>query len=544
MYFSLKLPLQAIVLLWGVYIVRSWFCLFRNYLIARKVGVPLRIIPMLVDKRIFVPLFEKLPIGSGSFTRFNWRGWEFADKYRAHKEMGDIFMMVTPGRLWVHLCNPEALSEVLRKDKDFPRPLEIFEMTKVFGDNLSTANGKSWNKHRKITSLAFNERNNELVWSESLRQSQDMGRYWGSKGSITTTADDTRTLSLHVLSAAGFGNFYKFKGQEEKSPTSAATNYKESLRIILDNCLYLFVLGTNIIKKPWMPKKVQLLNEAVISFKQYMTDVYEAEKRDMAQDKPANNNLMTQLIRASLGEDGLSESEVYGNIFVFNFAGHDTTAHTFAFTVYLLATDPKIQDWVSEELRYVLGGKPIEKWTYTDDFPKLKRTLALLYETIRLYTPVPIAKSTGKSDQTLTIEGKLLVLPANTLVIPNHIAVHTHPKFWGSDSLEYKPSRWIESSGTSHNNEILVTPRKGSFIPWSEGVRNCPGKKFSQVEFVATIAALLRNWRVEPKLRPNETMDQARRRILQLVEEDTGQVLLLQMLHPERAPLVWKHVEV
>lgn len=76
-----------------------------------------------------------------------------------------------------------------------------------------------------------------------------------------------------------------------------------------------------------------------------MTEVYETEKKALADGKPAENNLMTQLIRASLGEDGLTETEIYGNIFVFNFAGHDTTAHTIAFTVYLLATAPHVQDW-------------------------------------------------------------------------------------------------------------------------------------------------------------------------------------------------------
>ena len=133
--------------LWLAHAVYTAFRLLRNYLIARKVGMPIRIIPidpenplwMVLDKRFFIPLFEKLPFGPGNFTRFNWRGWEFADKYRAHEEMGDVFMMVTPGRLWVHLCNPEALAEVLRNEKEFPRPLEIFEMTKIFGDNLSTA---------------------------------------------------------------------------------------------------------------------------------------------------------------------------------------------------------------------------------------------------------------------------------------------------------------------------------------------------------------------------------------------------------------------
>jgi hypothetical protein len=91
---------------------------------------------MVIDS-YFIPIFAKLPFGNGNFTRFNWRGWEFKDKYRAHEEIGDIFMLVTPGRNWIYLCNPEALLEVLKNNQRFPRPLELFEMVNVFGDNLS-----------------------------------------------------------------------------------------------------------------------------------------------------------------------------------------------------------------------------------------------------------------------------------------------------------------------------------------------------------------------------------------------------------------------
>lgn len=36
-----------------------------------------------------------------------------------------------------------------------------------------------------------------------------------------------------------------------------------------------------------------------------------------------------------------------------------------------------------------------------------------------------------------------------------------------------------------------------------------------------------------------ETADASRKRVLHLIETDSAPVLLLQMLHPERAPLVW-----
>jgi len=125
------------------------------------------------------------------------------------------------------------------------------------------------------------------------------------------------------------------------------------------------------------------------------------------------------------------------------------------------------------------------------------------------------------------------------MVIPSHVAVHTHPRYWGQDGLEWRPSRWIKSRDGPHEEETMITPVKGSFIAWSEGIRNCPGKKFSQVEFVAAMATLFHGWRVDPVPEASESMEMARKRVTATVENETGQVLLLQLLHPEKAVLTW-----
>lgn len=211
--------------------------------------------------------------------------------------------------------------------------------------------------------------------------------YWCSQKSTRSIADDARTLSLHVLSSAGFGKSYPFQGYLEASPTDVATSYKESLQTILDNCILLMVLGQDFLSKSWLPKRLRKLYQATLTFKQYMTEVYEEEKKCIADRKPGDGNLMTSLIRASTGanvtidsenQGGLTESEIYGNVFVFNFAGHDTTAHTITFAVVILAANPSVQNWLSEELRYVLGDRDPEDWNYQAVFPRLKRCLAIL----------------------------------------------------------------------------------------------------------------------------------------------------------------------
>lgn len=120
------------------------------------------------------------------------------------------------------------------------------------------------------------------------------------------------------------------------------------------------------------------------------------------------------------------------------------------------------------------------------------------------------------------------------------MALHTRPQYWPEDSLTWRPSRWIvHTSDTTSKSlkdllcqETLLDPIKGTFIAWSEGIRNCPGKKFAQVEFVATTAALFRDFRADPIPRKGETLDAARKRTLEVVQDSNGE-LLLQMRQPD-----------
>jgi cytochrome P450 len=403
-----------------------------------------------------------------------------------------------------------------------------------------------------MIATCFNEQNHEVVWSESLSLARDMLAYWSRQPSVTTSAEDLRTLSLHVLSGAGFGKFYKFEGHTERSDSSLSANYKSSLQTILENIVLIMALGPSFLAKArlWLPDtwKLAKLADTCAAFQRYITDQYEEEKRATAAQERTGGpkTLMSSLVRASQAEastgnnsTGLSESEIYGNMFMLNFAGHDTTAHTFTFAIYFIAAYPDVQDWLSEEIRAVLGDNPAD-WKYAASFPRLKRCLAIMLETLRLYTVVPVSKWVGDQTVSLQVGGKTILLPPKTMFIPSYAAVQTDPKYWGPDALAWRPSRWIQGGGEP-GDEDLINIKKGTFLGWSEGARDCPGKKFSQVEFVATMAALFRDWRVDPApLHDGESREEAQKRVLDLIEHDSAPVLLLQMLHPERAPLVWR----
>ena len=66
---------------------------------------------------------------------------------------------------------------------------------------------------------------------------------------------------------------------------------------------------------------------------------------------------MSSLVRASdqAKENALTDDEIYGNTFIDNLAGHETTVHTLTYTINLLAAHPFYQDWIHEKLLSVLG---------------------------------------------------------------------------------------------------------------------------------------------------------------------------------------------
>ncbi|KAF2025334.1 hypothetical protein EK21DRAFT_15519, partial [Setomelanomma holmii] len=61
--------------------------------------------------------------------------------------------------------------------------------------------------------------------------------------------------------------------------------------------------------------------------------------------------------------------------------------------------------------------------------------------------------------------------------------------------------------------EVLSVPESAFFAPWGLGPRVCPGKKFRQVEFVAVLARILAEWRVEIVRNKGEEELEARARL-------------------------------
>ena len=190
-------------------------------------------------------------------------------------------------------------------------------------------------------------------------------------------------------SEAGFGKSCSFQKSTEAPKPGHMFNYRDSLALILENIFLILIFGPKFLTNRFLPKSWIRVGQATVDFKFHMVEMVEEEKRLIAEGKPGGGNIINSLIRASeemsksASTDesdfkGLTEDEIYGNIFVYNFAGHDTMAITLNWALYLLVAHPEIQDWVSQEINTVIQNDQSSAWTYDEVYPKLNRCLAVL----------------------------------------------------------------------------------------------------------------------------------------------------------------------
>ncbi|KAJ8071712.1 hypothetical protein OCU04_002028 [Sclerotinia nivalis] len=263
-----------------------------------------------------------------------------------------------------------------------------------------------------------------------------------------------------------------------------------------------------------------------------MENMLDEETSSLKEGKVGNGTLMTSFVRA-LGVNqkgqvnssrqttqsppkGLTIDEIFGNIFVINFAGHDTTANTLAFSMILLAAYPEVQDWVAEELKEVIKDPKDDILEYEKVFEKLNRCRAVLLETLRQFPPIMVLpKWSNDKPQIIQVEGKTIVIPSQTGVTSSVLAIQMYPKYW-KDPLRWDLSRWVTSTSNLSSQisqlyaEKVINPANSTFFSWSDGPQNCPGQKFSQVEFIAVLAILLRDHRVNIVQNDGESPEEAK----------------------------------
>lgn len=212
------------------------------------------------------------------------------------------------------------------------------------------------------------------VWTESGRPP------------VNSVDRDAARLALNIITCAGFGLSYQFRSVAGGLQGGHSMSYGASLMAVMANITLLVLVPSWVFDLPILPKSMADFRTAVSEFKRYMVDMVNSAKLEAAKGEAVHPNLLNTLVQKSetvkssnVAGEGLTDDEIYGNLFIFSFAGHETTANTLTYSIYLLAAFPKWQDWIAEEVRHVCGlEENPETPAYEDLYPKLTRCLSVM----------------------------------------------------------------------------------------------------------------------------------------------------------------------
>ncbi|GFY67870.1 cytochrome P450 4V2 [Trichonephila inaurata madagascariensis] len=101
------------------------------------------------------------------------------------------------------------------------------------------------------------------------------------------------------------------------------------------------------------------------------------------------SSLMDILLEHHLQTKDFSEEDIREELITFTLAGHDTTATSMTWMLYLIGLHPNVQSKIHEELDFVFGDD-IDRPVTMDDFKDLKYLECVYKESNRLYPSAPI----------------------------------------------------------------------------------------------------------------------------------------------------------
>jgi len=455
--------------------------------------------------------------------------WMIKNGYEDFAAAGqDAFAMVSvwPSRTIIYLADATAIKEVTSSRARFPKPVEVYKVLSVFGRNIVASEGEEWKRFRTITAPAFSERNTRLVWDETIRIMFDLfDNVWGDKPEIVVDhcVDITLPIALFVIGVAGFGRRVTWTSDLIVPPGHQMT-FKDALHVSSANMFLKLVLPNWTMN---LTERTRKLNLAINELRQYMVELVDSRRN--AETKEERYDLFSGLLDAAQGDlDGgtaITEQELIANTFIFLLAGHETTAHTLCFAFALLALYPSVQERLYQQIKVIMAdvdGMP----TY-EDMNRFTLSLAVLYETLRMFPGAPSVPKRAAEDTILTVNnvdgGKTTFpVPSGTDIQLHLPALHYNPRYW-KDPHTFRPDRFLED-----------WPRD-AFLPFSSGVRACLGRRFFETESVAVITMMMLKYRVEVKEEPEfngETFEQRFARITSSEQYLSNT--------PDRVPLVFK----
>lgn len=187
------------------------------------------------------------------------------------------------------------------------------------------------------------------------------------------------------------------------------------------------------------------------------------------------DDILSALIEAHATNHERSNDELLGQTALLLIAGHETTAHTLAWTLFLLSQHPDIQLALAEEI----DAAAIDEVPDVDAVMALPLLGRVLDESMRLLPAVPLLFF-RRSTEPFTLGDHQL--PVGATVILSPLVTHRCPDRY-PQPRRFDPDRWRSFAPTPYE-----------YLPFGAGPRMCLGATFGTQALRLMLFMLLRRW--------------------------------------------------
>ncbi|GHD99136.1 cytochrome P450 [Defluviimonas sp. 20V17] len=375
------------------------------------------------------------------------------------------------GIRWHMVMDPESIRRILKeKVDDYPKSNTTKAILRpAIGDSLFIAEGAHWHWQRRVAAPVFSHRNiaalGPVMTAAAERAS---ARLEAQTGRAADLHHEMVTATFEVISDVTLSGGQAF---DRDDMHRAINSYiSETAKVSLFDLLGL---------PDWVPRLNRMFTQRSMGDMKSVADAAIEARR--AAPHAGVPDLLDLLLT---GQDPktsrrMNTEELRDNLLTFIVAGHETTALTLAWALYLCAFDAGVQTRARAEARAVLG----DRAACAEDLSALPYIRQIVDEALRLYPPAAFLSRTAQKPDRLCGRD---VRPGETVMLPIY-ALHRHHLLW-ADPDRFDPDRFSDPKAID----------RYAYLPFGDGPRVCIGASFAIQEAVIILATLLARFRFTP----------------------------------------------
>ncbi|XP_001658816.2 cytochrome P450 4c3 [Aedes aegypti] len=394
---------------------------------------------------------------------------------------------------YVLISKAEPVERILSSSVNIEKGRDYGFLRPWLGNGLLTCPGSRWYKRRKALNPTFNYKMLSDFLEVFNRQAQTMVRLMEKELNRENGFNCTRyaTLcSLDILCETAMG--CPIQAQEQFG-SDYVKAHEEIGCIMLERLQKIWLHPDFIYKRTNFYKRqsecLKILHgfsENVIKQRRLQRDASLANKHDedpsIEIGRKRQLAFLDLLLEATQDGQPLSDRDIRDEVDTFILGGHDTTATAIGWLLYLLGTDPQVQDRVFEEIDSIMGQDRDRPPTMIE-LNEMKYLECCIKEALRLFPSIPLiarklTESVNVGDYTI---------PAGTNAVIVVYQLHRDTQIFPNPD-KFNPDRFLPENSQGRHQY--------AYIPFSAGPRNCIGQKFGLLEEKAVAVAVLRKYRI------------------------------------------------